>query len=463
MKSLKHLVSLFLILGLAIAAFPAYRAHAQIAPATASSSTLCIESNGVCPANVGANVGQTFTTDIVFTNAACLTSYQMDLAWDPSVMNAVNLAEGNWADGHSANNFANTIDNSIGTLEYGSALLGTSVNFTTATLFTVTWQIIGLGATSITNANTIDGVSTPLLTGLTPCPTGGITLLPQPSVTIGSAHNNPLTLCVQSSGICPANVKAPVGGSFAVDVVLSNVNLLVGYQVELDYNPSVLNAISVTEGTWPGAATAFNFVNTVDNSLGTLTYGSALLGATTNVTSATLFTVTFSLVGAGSSTVIAPVIVSVDGFREAPLMSGIGVGQPFVLLLPQPSITNGMATNVPAKATLTDPFVTPAFHNLKISHNGNVQTLTAFVNNTGTVTAYVQMRYTITSSTGSVSFVSSGILAMPVGTHNAPLSVAYTVPSLPATYHVIGKLFVSADGVNFTFSGSSRSLSYKVS
>jgi hypothetical protein len=91
-----------------------------------------------------------------------------------------------------------------------------------------------------------------------------------------------------------------------------------------------------------------------------------------------------------------------------------------------------------------------------------VQTLSAIVTNTGTTVAYVRVDFTIVSESGDVSFVSTGVLAMPVNT-NAVLSVSYTVPGLPLKYHVIGNVQASGDGLFFVFqTGQTATTAYSV-
>jgi hypothetical protein len=116
------------------------------------------------------------------------------------------------------------------------------------------------------------------------------------------------------------------------------------------------------------------------------------------------------------------------------------------------SANNGQVLAVGSAAFIKSA-VSVAIHHLKLSQ-GNVQTLSAIVGNTGTIPVYVRVNFVIVSEAGDVFFVSTGVLLMPQGT-NSVLSVSYTVPSLPIRYHVIGILTIGANGINFINSGTS--------
>jgi len=264
------------------------------------------------------------------------------------------------------------------------------------------------------------------------------------------------SLCVASSAGCPANIENVPGGMISVAVVLNNTQLLNGFRITVSYNSLVLNALHVRTGTWasgsctPTPCQILPVFNSTIQLAGTVTVAQVLLGSTTNVTSASLITIVFGVKDFGSSD------ISISDIALTGLVNGV------IDLLPTPPITNGhMFTPPPASAKYIKSAVSVAIHHLKLS-TGNVQTLSAIVSNTGTTVAYVRVDFTIVSESGDVSFVSTGVLTMPVGSSGS-LSVSYAVPSLPLKYHVIGNLEASGDGLFFVFqAGQTSTTAYSV-
>lgn len=269
------------------------------------------------------------------------------------------------------------------------------------------------------------------------------------------------TICVTSvsgSG-CPVNVEQVVGGRLSVGVVLNGTQWLTSYSVTVNYDRTVIGATGVHQGNWAAGPCedsglvvpcgVFTITNSSQPGIGTLTVTQALLGSSTNITSSTLITIDFSVVGFGASTISIGQI----------LLGGLVNGQPPVTILPTPAITNGhMFTPPPASAALIKSKIQPALHKVA---PGGVQTLEALVTNTGTTVAFVRVDFTIVGADGTVLFLRTGVLMVPVGL-NGQLSVAYTVGNLPEKEFVVGNLMVSGDGVLFVFSGSSKTFSFAI-
>lgn len=95
-----------------------------------------------------------------------------------------------------------------------------------------------------------------------------------------------------------------VGNTVSLDIVVSNAVDLYAYEFDLGFNPSVLAANTITEGSFlaPGGATFF-VPGTISNGAGTISFtGNSLLTAINGVNGGgTLATVNFTATGSGSS------------------------------------------------------------------------------------------------------------------------------------------------------------------
>jgi hypothetical protein len=98
----------------------------------------------------------------------------------------------------------------------------------------------------------------------------------------------------------PAKVGSPLG----LDVMITGVADLYGYQFTLSFNPALLQAITVAEGPFlaTGGATFFDS-GAIDNVLGSISFTfDTLIGPGAGVTgSGVLEHITFSAISAGSS------------------------------------------------------------------------------------------------------------------------------------------------------------------
>ena len=95
-----------------------------------------------------------------------------------------------------------------------------------------------------------------------------------------------------------------VGASVAVDVSVSNISDLYGFQFDLNFSPAVLSALSSSEGTFlPTGGSTFFINGTNDNVAGTVSAtADTLIGAIPGVSgSGSLAKFLFTAVGQGSS------------------------------------------------------------------------------------------------------------------------------------------------------------------
>lgn len=101
----------------------------------------------------------------------------------------------------------------------------------------------------------------------------------------------------------PGAQTVTVGSTVPVDVTTQNVEDLYGFQFDVSFDPSVLSAVSVTQGTsLPADSSVFWVLGGIDNTAGTISgiYGSEW-GATPGLTDGSLATVVFQALAPGTS------------------------------------------------------------------------------------------------------------------------------------------------------------------
>lgn len=115
---------------------------------------------------------------------------------------------------------------------------------------------------------------------------------------VPGAFADSVTLSVAS----PATVSQ--GSSFVVDVNISGVTDLYDFQLDLDFNSSVLSATGVTEGAFlPSGGSAFFVPGTIDNTGGAIAFNAdTLLSAVPGVSgNGILIQFDFSALAPGTS------------------------------------------------------------------------------------------------------------------------------------------------------------------
>ena len=103
----------------------------------------------------------------------------------------------------------------------------------------------------------------------------------------------------------PNQTTVSSGGSFSVNVNISNVADLYDYQLDLTFNPNVVSAIGVTEGVFLQSGGSTFFVpGTIDNTAGSITFNAdTLLSAISGVTGGgVLLVFDFTALSPGTST-----------------------------------------------------------------------------------------------------------------------------------------------------------------
>jgi Cohesin domain len=145
--------------------------------------------------------------------------------------------------------------------------------------------------------------------------------------------------------IDPTTQTTTTGSIVSVDVVISNVSDLYGLEFDLNFNPSVLQAVSSTEGSFLTNGGDTFFIPGVNDNLAGTVFGTAdtLLTAVSGVSgSGELAVFTFDAIGPGTSTFTIQ--------NETLLNSGIN----FI-----PDLTSAGSVTVTAR-TVAAPEIDPA-------------------------------------------------------------------------------------------------------
>jgi hypothetical protein len=136
--------------------------------------------------------------------------------------------------------------------------------------------------------------------------------------------------------IQPAAITVTPGQSFSLDLRITGASDLYAYQVDVGFNPSILFANSVTEGTF---ITGTTFIpGSIDNSGGTIAFiADSLDGPVPGVNgNGTLVTISFSALASGASSVDPFNILALNSFGEG-LSVSAAVGNVTVTATPEPS------------------------------------------------------------------------------------------------------------------------------
>jgi adhesin HecA-like repeat protein len=94
------------------------------------------------------------------------------------------------------------------------------------------------------------------------------------------------------------------GSSITLNVLISDISDLFGYQFSFNFNPAVLQATAVTEGSFlAGGGTTFSDPGTIDNTAGSISFvANSLIGALPGVSgSGSLALISFNVTSVGSS------------------------------------------------------------------------------------------------------------------------------------------------------------------
>ena len=131
-------------------------------------------------------------------------------------------------------------------------------------------------------------------------------LLAVPIVLVVSAIWSLVSSATPTLSIEPPSQNVNVGEGFSLQVSVTNVADLFAYQFDIAFDPSVLAAQSITEGTFlSGGGSTFFVPGSIDNTAGLISFtANALFGPITGVDGGgVLAQMTFDAIGGGISSV----------------------------------------------------------------------------------------------------------------------------------------------------------------
>jgi hypothetical protein len=100
----------------------------------------------------------------------------------------------------------------------------------------------------------------------------------------------------------PPTVTASVGQSFSININITGVQDLFGWQFELDWNSSLLNVTSISEGSFLSSGGTTFFSYTLNDTAGSIVVDGTLTGQGSGVDGdGVLATVTFNVLSSGQS------------------------------------------------------------------------------------------------------------------------------------------------------------------
>jgi PEP-CTERM motif/Cohesin domain len=148
--------------------------------------------------------------------------------------------------------------------------------------------------------------------------------------------------------VTPSTSNVTVGTSFILDVRISGVSDLFGWQLDLDFGPAgLLNASTPTEGGFLGAGTFFDS-GTVNNGAGTITaMFNALSGGAGVSGDGILASISFQAMGVGTATLSLMNVLLIDSN-----LNDIFFSWPDDALSAVVNITQDGGTQVPEPSTL---------------------------------------------------------------------------------------------------------------
>jgi hypothetical protein len=138
--------------------------------------------------------------------------------------------------------------------------------------------------------------------------------------------------------VSPANLTAAVDQTFGIDVAVTSMPDLYAFQFDLTFNPSVLEATSVSEGSFlsTGGPTLF-FPGSIDNVAGVVSTTADTLEGTAGVSGSGLLAhFTFQTIGAGTTGINIQNLILLDSSLSG-INAGVSNGNLTVALTPEPS------------------------------------------------------------------------------------------------------------------------------
>ena len=242
-------------------------------------------------------VGDTFTLRLSADNMTDLAGWQADIIFDPDILKANNVSEGNFLKqkGGRTHFRKGTINNQKGKIAgLSSTRISQGGVDGEGRLLSVTFTAKAAGKTRVSLREFHAGSS------------AGKTISsrsPDTVITVGAQS----TSDVSNVGFVLSTDATPVrsGGSFTLRLSAEDIVDLAGWQTDITFDPAVLEAVEVNEGDFlkKGGESTFFLRGTIDNKAGKITtLSSARLSGGVNGTGA-LLSVTFTAKAVGETRV----------------------------------------------------------------------------------------------------------------------------------------------------------------
>ena len=242
-------------------------------------------------------VGDTFTLRLRADNMTNLAGWQADITFDPNVLKANSVSEGNFLKqkGGRTHFRKGAIDNQKGKI---TGITSTRISQGgidgEGTLLSVTFTAKAIGKTRVS------------LRGFHAGSSAGKTILSRPRdiiMTVGTPSVSDVSdgMFSLSTDVTPV----PSGGSFTLRLSVREIVDLAGWQTDITYDPAILEAVKVDEGDFlkTGGGGSFFLRGAIDNTAGKITgISAARLSGGVDGTG-TLLSVTFTAKAAGQTRV----------------------------------------------------------------------------------------------------------------------------------------------------------------
>ena len=231
----------------------------------------------VDPPTQGQLVGATFTVNVAAQNVTDLAAYEFILAWDPTVLDFVNVTDGSFLGSTGRTVSCPSATVGANTVRFGCVTLGSSPGVDgSGVLSVLTFSAFGAGSSALDllNVGLSHPLGSPLLAAVedgavtvtlaptaTPTPCDGecptATITPTATVTPTPTPTSIPSPCVPGSGVdmCvqPSDQNVSEGSDFSVDISVDDVNNLGAFAFTLAFDPAIVAFVSIEEGPFLGS------------------------------------------------------------------------------------------------------------------------------------------------------------------------------------------------------------------